>query len=130
MIIPKLALHVANTRGQERSQVQSGRGNSTANKAQKRRRKHSPEKKTSLQNEGGKEQDSIILVFMRSNRTTFITTAQLFRTSRTMAIEWYAYLQDICSHHLVENLFEIGGEGQKLQIDESLVSKRKATDGG
>ncbi|GFO31978.1 hypothetical protein PoB_005848300 [Plakobranchus ocellatus] len=37
----------------------------------------------------------------------------------------YPTQRDVCSHHLVENTAQIGGIGHHVEIDESLMSKRK-----
>ena len=46
-----------------------------------------------------------------------------------MVVQWFVYFRDICSNHLITNPRKIGGEGIEVQIDESLVAKRKYNKG-
>ena len=36
---------------------------------------------------------------------------------------WYEHLRKVCSHHLVNNPYQIGGPGIDVQIDESHLGK-------
>ncbi|GFO41935.1 hypothetical protein PoB_006844000 [Plakobranchus ocellatus] len=45
--------------------------------------------------------------------------------SEKTIIQWYSYFRDICSNWLVNNPYQIGGVGQHVEIDESLIAKRK-----
>ncbi|GFO12876.1 hypothetical protein PoB_003938100 [Plakobranchus ocellatus] len=40
-------------------------------------------------------------------------------------IRWFSYFRDICSNHLVNHPYTIGGPGQIVELDESLIAKRK-----
>ncbi|GFO50056.1 hypothetical protein PoB_007656100 [Plakobranchus ocellatus] len=40
-------------------------------------------------------------------------------------IQWFSYFRDICSNHLVNHPYKIGGPGQIVELDESLIAKRK-----
>ena len=42
-----------------------------------------------------------------------------------MVIQWFSYLRDICSWWLNNNPYQIGDPGLTVEIDESLVAKRK-----
>ena len=61
---------------------------------------------------------------MWAHETSVTTTAELIGIARDAGIQWYPYLRDACSHQLLENPFQIGGEGEIVQIDESLIFKR------
>ena len=55
-------------------------------------------------------------------------TPKLFSICKESAIQWYQYFRDICSHRLNaihEGGFKLGGRGHIVQIDESLLVKRK-----
>ena len=40
-------------------------------------------------------------------------------------VQYFQYFRDVCSHWLPENPIQLGGVGYTVQIDESLLSKRK-----
>ena len=37
--------------------------------------------------------------------------------------DWYQHMRNVCSHHLVQNPYQIGGPGFEVQIDESHLGK-------
>ncbi|TRY68836.1 hypothetical protein TCAL_03040, partial [Tigriopus californicus] len=39
--------------------------------------------------------------------------------------QWYSYYRDVCSHWLMENPYKIGGPGLIVEVDESVIAKRK-----
>ena len=45
--------------------------------------------------------------------------------NKNTVLQWYVYCRDICSNWLERNPYQIGGVGVNVQIDESLVAKRK-----
>ena len=49
--------------------------------------------------------------------------------SNRVVVQWFVYFRDVCSNHLIRNPRQIGGEGIEVQIDESLVAKRKYNKG-
>ena len=49
--------------------------------------------------------------------------------SRQICIQWYQYFRYICTNHLIRNPYQIGGVGHIVQIDESLMAKRKSNVG-
>ena len=53
----------------------------------------------------------------------------LIGLSTPTIIQWYSYFRDVCSHWLLKNPYTIGGPGQVVEIDESLVARRKANVG-
>ena len=40
-------------------------------------------------------------------------------------MQWFSFFRDVCSWWLVNNNYQIGGPGEVVEIDESLVAKRK-----
>jgi len=42
-----------------------------------------------------------------------------------VAIQWCQYLRDVCSKWLLDHPYKIGGPGLSVEIDESVISKRK-----
>jgi len=45
--------------------------------------------------------------------------------SEKTVVQWFAYFRDVCSWWLVENTYQIGGPGHEVEIDESLIARRK-----
>ena len=46
--------------------------------------------------------------------------------SKNTVVDWFQFFRDVASHWLLENRRQLGGVGRVVEIDESLVSKRKA----
>ena len=46
-------------------------------------------------------------------------------SNKNTVLQWYVYCRDIASNWLERNPYRIGGVGLNVQIDESLVAKRK-----
>ncbi|GFN85115.1 hypothetical protein PoB_001162100 [Plakobranchus ocellatus] len=65
------------------------------------------------------------LIFAWSFKESAVHTVHLTGLSENTVIQWFCYFRDVCSHHLVENPAQIGGIGHYVEIDESLMSKRK-----
>jgi transposase-like protein len=40
-------------------------------------------------------------------------------------IQWYQFYRDVCSNWLLRNHIQIGGEGVTVELDESVVARRK-----
>jgi transposase-like protein len=53
------------------------------------------------------------------------TAAELVGVTHTTAIQWYQYCRDICSNKMVGLQQQLGGPGHIVEIDESLIFKRK-----
>ncbi|KAA3669764.1 uncharacterized protein DEA37_0006204, partial [Paragonimus westermani] len=53
------------------------------------------------------------------------TTAELVGVTRATAIQWYQYCRDICSTKMLALQQQLGGPGHIVQIDETLMFKRK-----
>jgi IS1 family transposase len=52
----------------------------------------------------------------------------MMSVSKQIAIQWYQYFQDVCTHQLLKiknGGFKLGGPGRIVQIDESVLTKRK-----
>ena len=45
--------------------------------------------------------------------------------SSSTVVQWYSYLRDTCSHYFVNNDYKIGGIGHRVELDESVISRRK-----
>ena len=74
-------------------------------------------------------QDFILLMYLCLHEVSVTTAKELVGVCRQTAVQWYSYFRDVCSYHLVENPITIGGPGVIIQIDESLMAKRKAHQG-
>ena len=82
-----------------------------------------------LQNQKISLLDFIMLTYLWAHKIPVTTTEELVGTSQPTAIQWYAYLQDICSHHLVVHPIHLGGLHHIVQIDKSLMAKWKNNQG-
>ena len=45
--------------------------------------------------------------------------------SKPTIVKWFSILRDVCSQRLLDHPIQIGGIGEVVEIDESLVSRRK-----
>lgn len=65
------------------------------------------------------------LLFLWAYETPVYITAELTGVSENSIVQWFVYFRDICSWWLVQNPQTIGGQGLTVEIDESLVARRK-----
>ncbi|GFO01221.1 hypothetical protein PoB_002772600 [Plakobranchus ocellatus] len=65
------------------------------------------------------------LLYFWSLKIPVHTCVTLTTLDKTTVIQWFQYFRDICSNWLITNPYQIGGPGLKVEIDESLVAKRK-----
>ena len=70
-----------------------------------------------------------MLIYLWAHKIPVTTTEELVGISRPTAIQWYAYLRDIWSHHLVMHPIQLGGLYHIVQIDESLMAKQRNNQG-
>ena len=72
--------------------------------------------------------DIISLMFLWCANIPVGTVPSMISVSERVAIQWFMYFRDICSHQLLRvknGGFKLGGPGTVLQIDESVSTKRK-----
>ncbi|BHF76153.1 hypothetical protein SprV_0501925100 [Sparganum proliferum] len=65
----------------------------------------------------------IWLAFIRGMRVK--QCAEDIRISHTTAVQWYALCRSVCSTALMNERKQIGGPGVEVQVDESLISRRR-----
>ncbi|GFO19927.1 hypothetical protein PoB_004643200 [Plakobranchus ocellatus] len=65
------------------------------------------------------------LLFLWAFKIPVSTANDLVDVSEKTIVQWFAYFRDICTNNLVNNPYRIGGPGVIVEIDESLVAKRK-----
>lgn len=67
------------------------------------------------------------LLFFWSHKCTVTVTGSILGIGKTAVIHWFGRFRDICSNILLNNpnLFQLGGQGLVVQIDESVIAKRK-----
>lgn len=70
-------------------------------------------------------QDFVAISYCWSHQISVATSTEMVGLSKTSIIQWFSYLRDVCSHKLLLEPSTIGGEGHLVQIDESLMSRRK-----
>ena len=56
-------------------------------------------------------------------------TENLTLVSERVVVQWLVYIRCVCSNHLILNPRPIGGLGIEVQINETLVAKRKYNKG-
>lgn len=78
-----------------------------------------------LENHNISLQEFLHLIYFWSYETSVIASVEMIGLSEKTVIQWYSYFRDICSHHLVRHPEQIGGIGQIVEIDESVVARRK-----
>ena len=66
---------------------------------------------------------------MMAHETPVKTANELTAISEQTYVQRYAYLRDVCSHHLVQNRIQIGRPGEVVQVDKTLISQRKNNQG-
>ncbi|QQP57462.1 Uncharacterized protein FKW44_002468 [Caligus rogercresseyi] len=69
--------------------------------------------------------DTIRLAWAWAQKMTVKTVPQVLGISSVSAVRWYSIFREICSRKLSSSLRKIGGPGVVVQIDESLMAKRK-----
>ena len=65
------------------------------------------------------------LIFSWSFKTPVNNTSILTGLNERTVVQWFSFFRDVCSWWLVNNNYQIGGPGEVVEIDESLVAKRK-----
>lgn len=69
--------------------------------------------------------DFIAIVYFWSHDISLNSAVSMIGLSKPTLIDWYSYLRDVCSHKLLTTPIQIGGPGVIVEIDESVVSRRK-----
>ena len=72
-----------------------------------------------------KLQQFIQILLLWSLEIPVTKTKQLVSIEKGTAIKWYAKLRDICTWKLSQNPIKVGGISQIVQIDETVISRRK-----
>ena len=70
-------------------------------------------------------QHFIITAYFRSVGIQNHQITYMLNLSEPTVVQYVQYFRDVCSHWLLENPIQLGGDGFNVQIDESLFSKRK-----
>lgn len=78
-----------------------------------------------LANSNLKLGDFIFIVYFWSHETPVTSVESMTGLTRKTIIQWYSRLRDVCSQQLLEHPIQIGGPGISVEIDESLISRRK-----
>ncbi len=68
---------------------------------------------------------AIELLYFWSLETPVTRVAAETGLSERTCIQWYAFFRDVCSNWLLRNQVQIGGPGVVVQIDESVIARRK-----
>jgi ISXO2-like transposase domain len=69
------------------------------------------------------------LIFLWITETPVSSASTLIAVSNKTAIQWFNYCRDICSYKMANMDQMLGGQGVTVQIDESLMFKRKSNTG-
>ena len=65
------------------------------------------------------------LIFSWSLKLPVCDTVRMTGLGEKSIIQWFAYFRDVCSWWLIQNPYKIGGPGMEVEIDESVVARRK-----
>ena len=68
---------------------------------------------------------AVELLVLWAFKEPIVNTIGFTGLSETTVIQWFAYFRDVCSWWLNNNPYQIGGPGLVVEIDESLISRRK-----
>lgn len=69
------------------------------------------------------------LLFFWAFKLPVTDVAELTGLSNPSCIQWFAYFRDVCSTALLTHQYTIGGPGKVVEIDESLIAKKKTVGG-
>jgi len=68
----------------------------------------------------------IALIYFWATRLPNHLAVQYLSVSTAMVVQWYTYLRDICSWYLLNAPpVALGGPGQVVQVDETLLTRTK-----
>ena len=65
------------------------------------------------------------LIFLWSFKTPVNNTSIPTGLNEITVVQWFSFFRDVCSWWLMNNNYQIGSPGEVVEIDESLVAKRK-----
>ncbi|TRY63906.1 hypothetical protein TCAL_14323 [Tigriopus californicus] len=66
-----------------------------------------------------------MLAWLWSYKTSVSDTCSQTGVAAKAVGQWFSFYRDVCSHWLEENPYKIGGPGVIVEIDESVIAKRK-----
>jgi hypothetical protein len=67
----------------------------------------------------------IHLVYEWAHRTSITDTQSRLAISPKTIVQWFQFFRDCCSNYMEQNPNQIGGLGHVVEINESVISKRK-----
>lgn len=70
-------------------------------------------------------QSFVWLAYFWAHDITNDATIGMLGLSNKTICQWFSFFRDVCSHWLQTHPFQLGGQGVIVEIDESLVAKRK-----
>eukprot|EP00094_Tigriopus_californicus_P013188 TCALIF_12754-PA protein Name:"Protein of unknown function" AED:0.30 eAED:0.30 QI:0/-1/0/1/-1/1/1/0/163 len=68
---------------------------------------------------------TLMLAWLWSYKTSVSDTCSQTGVAAKAVGQWFSFYRDVCSHWLEENPYKIGGPGVIVEIDESVIAKRK-----
>ena len=69
--------------------------------------------------------DFILLAYLWGFQLPVTAAAEMVGCSSNTAVQWYSYFRDACSFALLRRPHRIGGIGRIVEIDESVIARRK-----
>ena len=67
----------------------------------------------------------VLLAYFWAYEMPNCTAAEMLGLHPNTVAQWFSYLQDAASNHLLRNPMQIGGPGRVVEIDESVIARRK-----
>ena len=67
----------------------------------------------------------VLLAYFWAYEMPNCTAAEMLGLHPNTVVQWFSYLRDAASNHLLRNPMQIGGPGRIVEIDESVIARRK-----
>ena len=69
--------------------------------------------------------DFILLAFFWAHESRVTSTSEMLGLHENTVVQWFSYFRDACSNYLVRHPIQIGGVDSVVEIDESVMARRK-----
>ena len=69
--------------------------------------------------------DFILLAHFWAHESRITSVSEMLGLHGDTMIQWFSYFRDVCSNYLIYHPIQIGGVNSIVEIDESLMARRK-----